>query len=260
MAQVRFEEAYQAEQSNNDRSMVGFLTLKDDGDEAIVRIMHDSTADFDILTTHDIQVDGRYRKISCTRNPKDPMENCPLCKSGARISSRFFIHLLQYTKDETGNIVVEPKVWERSMSYATTIRNLIGEYGPLSDCVFKIKRSGKAGDMNTTYSILYTNPSVYTPELYPKKPELLEGYSALGTVVLNKTPEEINHFVTTGSFLVANQNVQQPAQPEAVVPNPGYSQPSVNNFVSQPPFQPTMPVDDPFAGQSVPQRPIRYYD
>ena len=115
-------------------------------------------------------------------------------------------------------------------------------------------------DMNTTYSILYTNPSVYTAELYPKKAELLEGYSALGTVVLNKTPEEINHFITTGSFPTANQNAQQPVQPEAVVPNPGYSQPPVNNFVSQAPFQPTMPVDDPFAGQSVPQRPIRYYD
>ena len=37
---------------------VGFFTLKNDGDEAIVRIMHDTPEEFDILAVHQTQVDG----------------------------------------------------------------------------------------------------------------------------------------------------------------------------------------------------------
>ena len=119
------------------------------------------------------------------------MENCPMRKAGIKIQQRFYIHLIQYTKDEQGNIIATPKVWERAASYAVTIKNLIDEYGPLSDCIFKIRRNGEAGSMQTTYSILFGNPQVYRSDFYPKEEALFENYSVIGTAVLDKNFDEI---------------------------------------------------------------------
>ena len=79
---------------------------------------------------------------------------------------------------------------ERSALYIDTITNLIDNYGPLSDSIFKIIRNGESGSKNTTYDIMYGNPSVYKPELYPKDETLFEGYEVIGTTVLDPTVEE----------------------------------------------------------------------
>lgn len=97
--------------SNN----VEFFTLKNDGDEAIVRFMCDSVDDFEIIACHDVTIDGKYRKVNCLRNPREPLDNCPLCKRGDRVNQRFFIKLLKYeqTPGQDGRTVVTPKacIW-----------------------------------------------------------------------------------------------------------------------------------------------------
>lgn len=213
MARISFEVAQETEnQSTNNSNNVGFFTLKNDGDEAIVRIMHDSTADFDIITCHPVKVGDKFRKVNCIRDPRDPMDNCPLCANGAQIQQRFFIHMIQYEKDAQGQVTAKPVVWERAAGdYGVKLKTLIEEYGPLSDVVFKIRRNGKAGDMNTTYEILFGNPSIYRPDLYPKKPELFEGYSACGTIVIDRDYNDIAQFVATGSFPQAPSNNQATA-------------------------------------------------
>ena len=122
-----------APQNQQSSSQVGFFTLKDDGDEAIVRFMHDDTASFEILGTHQIKVNGKFRRINCIRNPQDPISSCPFCEGGEKLEYRFFIHLLQYTNNPDGTVSVEPKVWERSISYANKMREYIMNYGPMSD-------------------------------------------------------------------------------------------------------------------------------
>lgn len=204
MAKINFEQIA----SNNDGNnfTVGFFSLKNDGDEAVVRIMHDDISSFDLVTTHPIQIGNKYRRVNCIRDPREPMDNCPLCKSGVKVQQRFYIHLIQYVKDEKGNIIPQAKIWERSASYAVTIKNLLDEYGPLSDCIFKIRRNGEAGSMNTTYSILFGNPQVYRPEFYPKDNSLFEGYSVVGSAVLDKNFDEIAEFLSTGEFPQRNSN------------------------------------------------------
>lgn len=204
MAKINFEQIA----SNNDGNnfTVGFFSLKNDGDEAVVRIMHDDISSFDLVTTHPIQIGNKYRRVNCIRDPREPMDNCPLCKSGVKVQQRFYIHLIQYIKDEKGNIIPQAKIWERSASYAVTIKNLLDEYGPLSDCIFKIRRNGEAGSMNTTYSILFGNPQVYRPEFYPKDNSLFEGYSVVGSAVLDKNFDEIAEFLSTGEFPQRNSN------------------------------------------------------
>ena len=90
MARISFETFQETANNNQGNYDVKLFSLKDDGDEAIVRIMHDSVADFDIITTHTVKIGDNYRKVSCIRDPREPLDNCPLCKSGSNIQQRFF--------------------------------------------------------------------------------------------------------------------------------------------------------------------------
>ena len=122
---------------NEGTSQVRFFSLKNDKDQAIVRFMVDSEEDVEIVAGHRYNYNGRQRLINCLRGPKEGSEKCPLCESGEKVVYRAFIKLLEYTRDDSGNIVAIPKVWERPASYMNTIINLLNEYGPLSDSVFK---------------------------------------------------------------------------------------------------------------------------
>lgn len=248
MAQIRYEDIQ--ENNNGSRSNVGFFSLRGDGDEAVVRIMHDSTDSFDIVSTHAIQLGGRFRRVNCCRSPYDPVDVCPLCASGNACQQRMYIHLIQYERDENGKIVAVPKVWERSVSYAKTIKDLITTYGPLSNVLLIIKRSGAAGSMDTKYSIMYAPPQMYNDNIYPKVGnEAFENYSAIGTAVMNKTPEEIGIFVETGVFPSTEREhntVEAPTPAPTLMPAP-----------------PVNPIN--MTGNTVPNtpsginRPVRYY-
>jgi hypothetical protein len=255
MAKMSFD-TYMAnsnnQQTTNNNNSVGFLSLKNDGDEAIVRIMHDSVDDFDILTYHPVSIGGKFRSVNCIREPREPMDNCPLCKNGNKIMSRIFIHMIQYTTNENGQIEAKPVVWERSISYATKLKNDIDEYGPLSNCIFKIRRNGKAGDMQTTYDMRLGNPNMYNEASYPKIEGAFNGYTACGTIVLDKNFDELSTFVATGSFpdnKGGNAQVApaQPNMPNVEAPRGEWSQNTTN-----------APTNGGYVN-SAPARPTRYY-
>ena len=188
---VQEREAANAARAAQSGNYVGYLSLKNDKDEAIVRIMHDSPDDFDFVPVHPVTVDNKFANVGCLRGPNDPLDMCPLCEACKRFSLRMYIHLIQYVTDDNGNIVPQAKVWDRSSSYGKTLVNYMNEYGPLSDMLFKIKRNGKAGSQDTTYDIMPASPKIYTEERYVKDPSLFEGYTALGNAVKVKTFEEM---------------------------------------------------------------------
>lgn len=227
MAKVNFnnvdEIEAQTQGNGGPGSDVGFFTLRNDNDEAVVRFMCDSTDDFEILTVHDVQIGSKYRKVNCIRDPREPLDNCPLCKSGARINNRFFIKLLQYDKvtdPTTGVVRVVPKamMWERSTAYAKTLKSYLDNYGPLSDIICKIIRHGKAGDMQTTYEIVPNlSKAVYKDEIYVKDTNLFGDFEAFGTVVMDRTADEMNYFLASGEF-PARQRQDANAQPAEASP------------------------------------------
>jgi len=227
MAKVNFnnvdEIEAQTQGNGGPGSDVGFFTLRNDNDEAVVRFMCDSTDDFEILTVHDVQIGSKYRKVNCIRDPREPLDNCPLCKSGARINNRFFIKLLQYDKvtdPATGMVRVVPKamMWERSTAYAKTLKSYLDNYGPLSDIICKIIRHGKAGDMQTTYEIVPNlSKAVYKDEIYVKDTSLFGDFEAFGTVVMDRTADEMNYFLASGEF-PARQRQEGSAQPAEAAP------------------------------------------
>lgn len=295
MAKVSFETAQQYEESRPSGSSGGlfeFFNLKNDGDFAVVRFLYSDVSEFDIFTCHNVTINGKYRKVSCIREPHDSTEACPLCASGNNISNRFFIKMLEYRMNASGQMEVHPVVWERSMSYASRLKSMLDEYGPLKDCLFKVKRNGAAGSMDTTYDILFCSPKVYSDASYPMIPNAFEGVNILGTLVLNKSYQDIETFLATGAF-PQNTNNQQTAnvtppqytpkanvdiqvdttpavvpvtqQPYVVpqvpdIPQPpvGVTPPVVTNVPQQPvPTGMGAPVTPP--AQPAMQRPVRYY-
>lgn len=241
MAQVSYEEFQMDKEARDNRSntpRVGYLALKNDQDEAIVRFMHNSTADFDILYVHPEQINNRYRNVNCISNGKKSDVVCPLCAAKHRLQTKIYIHLIEYTKDEKGNIVGTPKLWERPASYITTLKNLCDEYAPLSENIFKIKRNGAAGSMDTTYAIMYASPNIYRNEMYKKDEHAFDGIKALGTAVLSKTMEEMNAMVN-GTATAQAPTASKPAYEPVYTPDEPqyYQQVSENTHAYQTPVQ-----------------------
>lgn len=194
-----------ARTNSNARPLVSYFSLKNDKDQATVRILVDSLDDLEIIGLHRVKMGNRTRSVSCMREPTDPVANCPFCDAGNALNYRVFIPLLEYTKDDQGNTIAIPRVWERAASYINTLSDLIDNYGPLSDNIFKIVRNGVAGSRDTTYNIMYGAPSVYKPELYPKDTSAFVDYKALGNAVLEVTAAE--------AVDILNGNVPERFQP-----------------------------------------------
>lgn len=258
MARVDFNSIQQTNNnSNGQRTGVGFFSLVNDGDSAIVRFMHDDVSTFDILSVHPERVAGKFRNINCIRNAKDPINACPLCARGDELRNKIYLHMMVYTKDENGNIVGEPKVWERTLAYATKLKEYIENYGPMSDVICKITRHGAKGSMQTTYEIIPNlNKQIYTDALYPKDTNAFDNYTALGKAVMDKNYNDLNCFVNIGDF-------------PATTPNANDSIAAANTPTPAPTPMDAITNDIPFGGERAPwenptpnntiDRPVRYY-
>ena len=235
-----FQKSLTEKSENRSTGNVKFFSLKNDGDEAIVRILCDSPEQYELLTAHTVKVGERWTKVECL-NESARDTNCPLCNADVKMSTRLFIPMIQYNKDENGAIVPVAVMWDRSAhEMVPKLNGMLQEYGPLSDCVFKIRRNGKAGDMKTTYEILFANPNIYRPDMYPKDGASFEGFSVRGTMVWSKTAEELVEFLNTGSFpakatngesspaINANNYAQNNTPPFDVESKPAMSAPTYN--------------------------------
>lgn len=206
---------------------VSYFSLKDDGDEAVVRFTYDSTDQFHLVTVHTVEEDGKFRRVSCLRTAREPLDKCPLCAAGEKVYDKFYVKLIQYETNSIGQVVAKAKVWERPASFSRVLENYLVEYGPLSDIVFKIKRRGVRGDMKTTYDIIYANPVVYKPEIYVKDFSDFEGYDLDRFFYTKRTVEEMNEYLKTGLFPRQDWSTHSSTTPEPIKPTTSIQQQSV---------------------------------
>jgi len=188
------KEKKKTEGQSSTRSLWNFK-LKDDGDESIVRFCYSDPSQFNIITVHPGTAEDHYKKINCLNDLKNGITDCPLCAAGVKVQNRFYVKMIEYVRNEDGTITPYARVWDRPAKFMDTLVNLFTEYGDISECVFKVKRRGKAGDMQTDYDIMFGNPQVYNAQLYPKDFSAFDNYDLIGTNVLNKTKEELEVIV-----------------------------------------------------------------
>ena len=241
---------------------VGFFKLKDDGDEALVRINLSSVEELQFAAVHTISANGKWMKVSCL-SPFG-VGSCPLCAAAnsgngsiSKASKKVYIQMLAAYRDKaTGAFSAPvPVIWERPAGFSKDLANKLRDYGNLRDILLKITRNGIAGDMKTTYSLDYAVPTVFKPELIPADFTPFTNFNIAKHSYYEKTPEEIMAFLQTGSFPEATQAVQPQTVAQAapqvmsaqstftapVVPQAqaqGFMQPPVVGGVSQQPAAP----------------------
>lgn len=164
-----------------------WFQLKNDGNVARVQFMFDSIEDIPTFSTHRIKLGDKERQVDCLRMPGDPIEKCPLCEAG--IPARAARFVIMYQLDDQ-----KVKIWERGRQFISKLQGLINRYSPLSEHVFEIERHGRAGDQSTKYEI-YPVDNVQAEDVSQlDKPELE------GSLVLQKTVDEMNEYLETGEF------------------------------------------------------------
>lgn len=217
---------------NNKQTIGYFNTLKDDGDETIVRFNYKDTSEFELVTVHSVQVGDKWRRISCLRSAFDPLDKCPLCARGDKILQKFYVQLIEYKKDENGNVIAEGKIWERPAMFAKELKSFIEEYGDIRDFVFKIKRRGVRGSMQTTYDIIPANAMIYKDDIYVKDFSCFDNFDISKHSYFVKTKDELEKFVATGEFPTTKVDDVKQATPQPAVA-PTYSQESIDPTVRQ---------------------------
>lgn len=164
-----------------------WFQLKNDGDVARVQFMMNSIEDIPIFSTHKVKIGDKERYVDCIRNPQDPIDACPFCSAGMPAKAVRFIIMYQHDDNKV-------KIWERGRQFISKLQGLINRYNPLQDKVFEIERHGKAGDTSTKYEI-YPLDGVESVNLDEMEFPELEG-----SLILQKTAEEMEYYLDNGSF------------------------------------------------------------
>ena len=86
------------------------------------------------------------------------------------------------------------QTWERGKKFGSKLTSMCSRYPNTVSHTFEIERNGRAGDQQTTYEIYETGE---TPEVTMEE---FEVPNALGTIILDKTAEEMQTFLDTGDF------------------------------------------------------------
>ena len=168
-----------------------FFTLKDDKDKARVRFLYRGVEDVKGYACHKVAVGDKDRYVNCLRAYNEPLDKCPFCAAQLKVTPRLFLSL--YNEDAG-----EVQVWERSKSYFQRLASLSSRDNPLHYEIIEIERSGKKGDMHTTYEF-------YPIENEPVNLDDFEITNPLGTIILDKTAEDMNVYLDTGAFPDTNE-------------------------------------------------------
>lgn len=181
MARVKFDEMEKFVVKKANR----WFSIKDDHDVARVRFMFNDLNDLPIRV-HNVKVGDIYQSVACLRDYNDPVHKCPLCESGNNPAVKLFIPLVEEDDDNV-------KFWQRPQSFGSKISSQFTRYKDFPSHVFEVERLGKAGDMKTTYELYEVDKDNTRLSDY-------EVPDAIGTVVLDKTAQEMRDFLETGSF------------------------------------------------------------
>lgn len=205
--------AAQEQAQSGDGTKVGYFKLKDDGDIAIARINISSTDEFMFAAVHTINAGGKWLKVSCHNPLGMNAGGCALCSANqanpkgsiGKSTKKLFIPMLVSYRDPnsaTGYSPAVPVIWDRPAGFSRELANKLMIAGDLKNALVLITRNGKAGDMQTTYSVdvLPATHPVFKPDMIPSDFSAFNNFNIAKHSYWEKTTEEINAFLATGQF------------------------------------------------------------
>ena len=181
---------FQADQIDNygGQGGGGYFSLKNDKETARVRFMYAKPDDVEGFSVHEVEVDGKKRYVNCLRDYNDPLDVCPFCREHKPVYAKLFVPLYNIDEDKI-------QIWERGKKFYATLSGILARTrGHIASTVFEIERNGKPKDTATTYGIYPMEQDDIRLEDLPEVQDIL------GTVVLEKTEEEMDLYLDTGAF------------------------------------------------------------
>jgi hypothetical protein len=178
---------YKSTDADKYGSNSNYFSLKNDRDSALVRFMYNTMEDVEGISVHQVEIDGKNRYVNCLREYNDPIDVCPFCKARMQTVSKIFVPL--YDVDEG-----VCKIWERGKTFFSKLSGLCSRYNPLVATIFEIERNGKPGETTTRYET-YVNETDET--VLEDLPEPVE---VLGSIVLDRSAEDMEYFLEHGIF------------------------------------------------------------
>lgn len=163
---------------NNEKQRPWFFNLKNDGDSAVVRLLHSSVESIEHTTTHSAQIDGKWKRVRCLG------EHCPMCEND-QASNRIYIHLFDYTDNRE-------KVWDRTDKIIPQFEKLFESWNPLHSAVVKITR---IGNEFPKYDVQPQNPMNYAQVDAALIDEKIANFYST-----KRTADEMHIYLETGSF------------------------------------------------------------
>lgn len=165
----------------------GYFSLKNDKDVARVRFMYNGIEDVEGYAVHQVEIDGKKRWVNCLREYNEPKDKCPFCRQNMFTSAKLFVPLYNIDEDKQ-------QIWERGKKFISKISSICARYPNVVSHVFEIERNGKKGETTTTYEIYEVEKDETTLE------DLPEVSSPLGTVVLDKSADDMEFYLENGYF------------------------------------------------------------
>jgi len=178
MGRIKGREAIKAYVKKYGSSGVDFLSLKNDGDIAKVRFLHEDDQDLELVLVHKVQIEEKEKWVECLE------ENCPFCEAYGRPQLKLFMICIDRADDKI-------KSWERGPTMVDFMLGFIDKYGHLNNRDYEIKRHGKKGDTKTSYQ-LFPDPDRDSDEEIAKLPERPPVY---GRFVLQLTEEQMREHI-----------------------------------------------------------------
>ena len=165
----------------------GYFSLKNDKDVATVRFMYNSVDDVEGFAVHQVEIDGKKRYVNCLREYNQPKDVCPFCAANMFTTAKLFIPVYNVDNDRV-------QIWERGKKFISKISSICARYPNVVSHKFEIERNGKAGDTQTVYEIYEVGKDETTLEDLPEKADVL------GTLVLDKSVDDMEFFLDNGYF------------------------------------------------------------
>ena len=181
---------YDSQSSNNSSE---WLKLANHGDVARVQFLYDSYEELETFACHKVVTgvseSGREieRWVDCKRDYNDPIDKCPFCAAGIAVKPVTMVSMYDHSDNKV-------KIWERGKTFRKQLESFFNRYPKLSDMVFEIERNGAKGDKKTTYQLFPM------PDVEPVDVSDVERPNFLGTVILDKTVDEMQAYVNNGVF------------------------------------------------------------
>lgn len=282
----KYQKDVASAQNKTSRAKIGFFKLKDDNDEALVRLDVKNLDDLTFNTVHVLQANGKWMRVTCLNKLSQFEDNCELCKAVkdgntaiGRALKKVYIRLLASYKDKATGAWAPavPVVWECPATMSSDIASKIKNFGNLQDVIFVVTRHGVAGDRKTTYTIEYV-PIFNKPEFIPSDFSAFENFDLSKHSFWVKSAEDLHTFLTTGNFPVKDtttytdatsytteSTIAASATPKTKTTGVWYNQevePTTAipaSTINSPTESATTPVDNSKANSDNPKSPFQFF-